>query len=301
MIGSPQASAELQVKYVPVQGGAVYCKTLHRGGNGKPLVVLHGGPGCPHDYLETLDALANERPVIFYDQLGCGRSDRPSDVGLWNLDRFIEELARVIAALNLESFHLFGHSWGTMLAADYALSYPAQVDRLVLTSPCLSMTKVRADMERLKAALPPKVVEIIAREEAAGTTHSPAYRYAMMEFHRRYVCRLQPWPPALHRSNDGWSWDVYKAMWGPSEFCPVGNLREYERQERLSDITSETLFLCGRFDEMTPEATLQYSQQVPKATLRVFERSAHLSPLEEPDHFVATMRAFLSVDGLLQS
>lgn len=289
------------VKYVPVHGGTVYCKTVHKSGNGKPLVVLHGGPGCPHDYLETLDACANERPVIFYDQLGCGRSDRPSDVGLWNLDRFIDELALVAKALNLESFHLFGHSWGTMLAVDYTLAYPTQVDRLVLTSPCLSMVKVRADMERLKATLPLKVVEIIAREEAAGSTDSPAYRYAMMEFYRRHVCRLQPWPAALHRSYDGWSWQVYKEMWGPSEFYPIGNLREYEREGLLSNIANETLFLCGRFDEMTPEATLQYAQRIRNAKAKVFERSAHLSPLEEPDDFVSTMRAFLNIDAPLNS
>jgi proline iminopeptidase len=122
--------------YIPVEGGRVWYKIVGAGTPGIPLLTLHGGPGYPHDYLEPLEQLAGERPVIFYDQLGCGRSDRPNDRALWRVDRFVRELAQVRQALGLERIHLFGHSWGAMLAVDYLLS-GASAASLILASPAL--------------------------------------------------------------------------------------------------------------------------------------------------------------------
>src|ERR1700738_2971850 len=104
--------------YIPVEGGRVWYKIVGAGNPGIPLLTLHGGPGYPHDYLEPLQQLADERPVIFYDQLGCGQSDRPDDRALWRIDRFVRELEQVRRSLALERMHLFGHSWGSMLAVD---------------------------------------------------------------------------------------------------------------------------------------------------------------------------------------
>src|SRR4051812_41937810 len=103
---------------VSVPGGEVWYKLIHPDASGIPLVVMHGGPGSAHGYLLSLAALADERPVLFYDQLGCGFSDRPDDVSLWNAERFAEEFQVLRHALKLEEFHLFGHSWGAMLALD---------------------------------------------------------------------------------------------------------------------------------------------------------------------------------------
>lgn len=144
--------------------------------NGKlPLLVLHGGPGFPHDYLEDLARLADGgRVVVFYDQLGCGRSDHPDDPSLWVMDTFVEEVSVVREALGLDRIHLLGHSWGGWLALDFALGRPAGLESLVLASTCASLPAFAAETRRLKESLPPDVQEVIDRHEAEGTTDDPA-------------------------------------------------------------------------------------------------------------------------------
>ncbi len=113
----PTKSIQPGEGHVTVNGGKIWYRIVGSG-KGTPVLVLHGGPGFPSDYLQPLEALGDERPVVFYDQLGCGKSDRPEDPKLWRAQRFVEELAEVRNALGLERIHLYGHSWGTMLAVD---------------------------------------------------------------------------------------------------------------------------------------------------------------------------------------
>src|SRR5919201_5123672 len=138
--------------FVDVPGGRVwYCSV---GDGGVPLLCLHGGPGFPHDYLEALEELADQRPVIFYDQLGCGRSDRPDDVSLWTVDRFVEELATVREALGLDRLHLFGSSWGGMLAMQYVLDRQPELESLILASSPASMPRWAKEGAELVEELP---------------------------------------------------------------------------------------------------------------------------------------------------
>jgi proline iminopeptidase len=280
-------------RYVDAPGGRVWVMRCG-GGPGLPLVTLHGGPGSPHDYLQPLSVLGNEREVFFYDQLGCGHSDHPDDPDLWVLDRFVEELRAVIHEVGRTPVHILGHSWGTMLAVDYALAYPNAVASLILDSPCLSMRRVREDMERLKAALPPALLGVIVRCEAEGKTDSGAYGAAAMAFYRRHVCRLPDWPEPLLRSQANWGLQVYHTMWGPAEFTPTGNLAEYEREDRLQELRCPVLYLCGRHDEIAPASTASYHRATPGSQLAVFEDSAHVKHLEEPQRYEVLVRQFLS-------
>jgi proline-specific peptidase len=279
--------------YVGVPGGRVWYRTVGSGG-GTPAIVLHGGPGSPHDYLAPLAALGEERTIAFYDQLGCGRSDRPDDPGLWRLERFVDELAAVQDALGLDPAILIGHSWGGMLAVEYALSHRQRVSALVLMSPCVSMARTRADMERLVGEMPAAVRTVIDRHHAAKTTDADQYRVAALAFYKRHLCRLEPWPASLEEAYASWGDAVYRTMWGPSEFLPEGNLRDFEAVERLAELSVPALFACGRHDEITPEATEAYRSATPGAELAVFERSAHVPHLEEPDEFLRVVRQFLA-------
>ena len=278
--------------FIAVEGGRVWYRIAGEARTGVPLLTLHGGPGYPHDYLEPLEGLSDERPVIFYDQLGCGKSDRPNDKALWQVDRFVRELAQVRAALGLDLIHLFGHSWGTMLAVDYLLS-GASVTSLILASPALSIPRWRADADIYRALLPPAIQEMLARHEAAGTTHTIEYHDATLEYYRRYLCRMDPWPEAMDRSHEESSGEVYLEMWGPAEFHATGNLRHYDRTGRLHEIGVPTLFTCGRYDEATPLATTEYRQLLPGAEMAVFEQSAHMPHLEETQDYLARVRRFL--------
>jgi proline iminopeptidase len=270
----------------------VWCDVVG-GGEGLPLVVLHGGPGFPHDYVRSLEALADERAVVFYDQLGCGRSDRPDDPSLWTTERAVAELAAVRQNLELDNFHLLGQSWGSMLATDYALTRPGGIANLILASPCISIPRWVEDATRFKRALPAEVQEVIDSHEAAGNTGCPEYIAAMLVYYKRHVCRMEPWPQEFERAFAGEGHQVYETMWGPSEYTVTGRLSDFDRSGRLHEIEIRTLFTCGRFDEATPETVGWYSSLLPGSELTVFEESSHLAHLEERDRYNAVARAFL--------
>lgn len=282
----------IQEGYIPVTGGLVWYQAVNPG-DGIPLLTLHGGPGSPHDYLEPLERLANERPIIFYDQLGCGKSERPDDTMLWKRNRFVEELDQIRQALNLEQVHLFGHSWGSMLAIDYALTKPDGLMSLILASPALSIPRWLKDMEAYRKSLPTDVQQILEEHESNDTTDSEDYQRAAMEFYQRYLCRLHPWPESLERTIAGEGTIVYNAMWGPSEFFMTGNLLNYDCTTELGKIDIPTLFTCGRYDEATPETTAWYQSLLPQSEIAVFEQSAHMPHLEEMEHYLQTVRNFL--------
>lgn len=282
----------VQEGYVPVTGGLVWYKIVNPG-VGIPLLILHGGPGSSHNYLEPLERLANERTIIFYDQLGCGKSDRPNDTSLWQRNRFIEELGQIRKALKLEQVHLFGHSWGAMLAIDSALTKPSGLKSLILASPALSIPRWMKDMERYRKSLPTEVQMTLGEHESNNTTDSDEYQEASMEFYQRYLCRLDPWPEPLERTLANEGTTVYETMWGPSEFYMTGNLLDYDRTPQLKEIDIPTLFTCGRYDEATPEATTWYQSLLPKSEVAIFEQSAHMAHLEETECYLQTVQNFL--------
>ncbi|MFN8470325.1 MAG: proline iminopeptidase-family hydrolase [Caldilineaceae bacterium] len=281
-----------QEGHISVTGGRVWYRVVG-GGNAIPLLVLHGGPGVPHDYLEPLAALADERPVIFYDQLGCGKSDRPDDLSLWHIERFVEELGQVRQALGLERIHLLGHSWGGWLATEYMLTRPVGIVSLVMASSNFSLPRYQAVARRAIAALPPEIQSVIHQHEAAGTTDSVAYQQAVEEVTQHFLCLLQPYPEPLRRAGAGMGMDVYVTMQGPNEFTVTGNLKDWERTESAHEIATPTLFTYGRHEPMYDEA--QYSHGLlPGAETVVFEQSAHMAHLEETERYLQVLREFLA-------
>ena len=278
--------------YIEVTGGKVWYRIVGSG-TATPLLLLHGGPGAPSSYLEPLEKLSDERPIIFYDQLGSGKSDRPADLSLWRTQRFVEELSQVRKALQLKKVHIFGHSWGTMLAVDYMLTQPSGVKSLILASPCLSIPRWVQDANKYRAALPNETQDILNNHEEAGTTDSEEYMGATMEYYKRHLCRLDPWPPELEKAFAELNFEVYGTMWGPSEFHATGSLKDYDRTEQLNEISVPALFTAGRYDEATPEATALYHGFTPGASLEIFENSSHMAMHEETDLYVKVIREFL--------
>jgi proline iminopeptidase len=285
-------NTEFREGFVPVTGGKVWYKIVGSG-TAAPLLLLYGGPGFPSDYLKPLEELSNERPVVFYDQLGCGKSDRPSNKNLWRTERFVEELGQVRKALGLGKVHLLGHSRGTMLATDYLLRRPPGVISVIMAGPALSTKRWRRDAHKLRAALPKEVHVTLAKHERAGTAQSEEYQTASQAYIERYVCRINPPPKEILESIAGNGHEVYETMWGPSEFYVTGNLKGYDRSNRLREISVPTLFTCGRYDEATPESTAWYQRFVPQSKLVVFENNAHMTMHEERNRYIETIRSFL--------
>jgi L-proline amide hydrolase len=266
-----------------------------------PLLTLHGGPGAAHDYLEPLEAMATSgRRVIFYDQLGCGKSDKPHDPSLWTVDLFVDEIAAVRRALGLHRIHLLGQSWGGMLAMEYAVTMPPGVASLTIASSPASMSQWVAEANRLRAALPADVQETLLKHEAAGTTQDPAYEKAMMVFYHRHVCRLDPWPECVNRTfaQLARNPEVYHTMNGPSEFHVTGTLKNWTIVDRLGGIRVPTLVTSGRYDEATPAIAETVHRSIAGSDWVVFEESSHMAHVEEAERYRQVLERFLSrVEG----
>ena len=243
-----------------------------------PLLVLHGGPGSAHDALEGLGALAQQgRRVVFYDQLGSGDSDRPDDRSLWTVETFLDQLRSVREALGLERLHLFGSSWGGMLALEYALTRPEGLVSLVLNSTPTSAPRWAEETARLAAALPEGLDEKQAEDE----------------FKRRHICRLDPEPEVLKRSRAKFGMPVYETMWGPNEFTVTGTLKGWDVIDRLGEIQVPALITSGRYDECTPALVEPLNRGIAGSEWVVFEESSHTSLLEEPKRYLEVIGAFL--------
>jgi proline-specific peptidase len=280
---------------IAVPGGQVWYQILNPDQPATPLLCLHGGPGMSHDYLEPLAGLAAARPVIFYDQLGCGRSDRPADTSLWTVDRFVEELATVRAALDLASLHLFGNSWGGWLALQYALDRKPRLDSLILSSSPPGVPRWISDCAELRAELDDDVQDVLARHEASGYFACPEYQWAITQFYRRHLCRVDPWPDCLERTFAGMGIDVYETMWGPSEFGPVtGRLQNWDVTDRLGEIRVPTLVTGGRHDEARPAHLAILAERIANAELVVFENSSHTAFIEEQASYLGVIDDFLA-------
>lgn len=283
--------------YVDVPGGRVWYSIVGTG-PGTPLLLLHGGPGAPSYYLNPLAALGDERPVIFHDQLGAGRSQITNDTTLWTVPQFVAQVDSLRRALGVERLHVLGHSWGTMLGTQYALMNPAAVKSLVLASPALDAARWVADADSLLLTLPDSVQRTIARHESAGTFEAPEYQEAVMAFYQLYLARKVPWSADLDSTFAQLNTVLYQYMWGPSEFTATGTLRDFDVTDSLSMIRVPTLFVTGEYDEARPATVRRHASLVSGSEFAIIPGAAHIIMHDNPEETVRVIREFLrKADG----
>jgi proline iminopeptidase len=283
--------------YIAVPGGRIWYRmngVRHFPRGATPILAVHGGPGGNHRSGLPLVALAAERPVILYDQLDSGHSDRPGDEANWKLERFVAEIDAIRAHLGLSRVIVLGHSWGGTVAAAYAAGRPAGLEALILSSPLISTPRWISDNAAWVAALPESVREVIARHEAAGTIDSAEYAAAVEVFNRRHLCR-DPCPVG-DMGNDAppFNATLYRAMWGPSEFTATGTLRALDLTPELDGIEAPTLYLCGSWDEATPDACQDFSERTPGARFEEVPEAGHATRYENPGFYLDAVRRFLA-------
>ncbi|MFV0496212.1 proline iminopeptidase-family hydrolase [Mycobacterium sp.] len=282
---------------IAVPGGNVWFQRVG-GGPGRPLLVVHGGPGLPHYYLSSLELLADEREVIFWDQLGCGNSERPSNPDLWTMARSVDEMRCVIDGLGLDGFHLFGNSWGGMLAQQYVLDAPSSAATLTISNSTASIPLFADNVIRLKAELDTATRDAIDRHEAAGTTDSAEYQAAITTWNETYLCRARPWPSDLWLAFQNMGAEIFATMFGPSDLNIVGTIRDWDVVDRLTEIRLPAMLLAGRYDQCSPEHMRDMHHRIAGSRFEYFDNSSHLPFIEEPRRFDAVMRGFLrSHDG----
>jgi L-proline amide hydrolase len=285
--------------YVPFRGYRTWYRIVGEGQDeGKlPVLYLHGGPGGTHDYLEPLEAMAETgRRAIFYDQIGCGKSDLPDDPSLWKVETFVDELGEVRRHLGLDRLHIFGNSWGGMLAMEYALTQPTGVASMIVASSPASIPQWVAEANRLRSLLPEDVQETLTSHEEAGTTDSPEYEQACLVFYHRHVCRLDEWPDCVLRSfafieEHG---VVYKTMNGPSEFHVIGPLKDWDITGRLDEIRIPTLVITGEHDEATPAINETVSSGIRGSESVIYPGASHMAHVEDPDGYMRVLDGFLT-------
>lgn len=264
-----------------------------------PLVVMHGGPGCTHDYLLRLTALSRTgRPVIHYDQIGNGKSTHlpDADTGYWTPELFVAELENLLSQLGITgAYHLLGQSWGGMLGAEFAVRRPAGLQRLIIADSPASMQLWGVAAASLRAELPAGVDDTLRKHEEAETTDSAEYLQAMQVFYDRHVCRVIPNPPEVAATFAAMEADptVYHTMNGPSEFHVVGSLKPWTVIDRLPQITAPTLLISGRYDEATPVSVQPFFDLIPDVRWRIFAGSSHMPHVEETERFLDVVEAFL--------
>lgn len=259
------------------------------------LLLLHGGPGCTHEYFECFEQWLSpdEYTFYYYDQLGSFYSDQPEDPSLWTVERFREEVEQVRQALGLKQFYLFGNSWGGMLAIEYALKYQRHLKGMIISNMTASIASYVAYVNELRERLPDQDVARMKQHEISGELDHPEYQELLMTLYNRHICRVVPWPEPVQRMFTHLATPVYNTMQGPNEFVVTGNFKDWNRWEDLHRITAPTLLSVGRHDSMNPTDIQEMGRRLPNASVTICENGSHLSMWDDAETYFDALKTFL--------
>ena len=294
--GVPQYS-EVQtggIKTIQVDGKYnVWTKKVGHGAI--KVLLLHGGPGFGHEYFECFESFLPESGIQFYyyAQLGNHNSDQPTDTGLWTLDRYREEVEQVRKGLRLENFYLYGHSWGGMLAIDYALKYQQNLKGLVVSNMTASIESFARYTNELRSKLPPETIATMEKYEKTEQYDAQEYQDIIFNnIYTQYICRLDPWPDPLMRSLKHFNSEIYNIMQGPNEFVITGNFKSWNVWDKLDAIKVPTLLIGAKYDEMDPDDIRRMASLVPNSRLQICNGS-HLSMYDDQQNYFNGLIRFL--------
>ena len=268
---------------------------------GIKLLLLNGGPGFTHEYFECFESYLPAEGIefIYYDQLGCGNSDNPNDTSLWDLPRYVEEVEAVRKALNLdrENFFLLGHSWGGILALEYALRYQDHMKGLIISNMMSSCPEYgKYANEVLAKQMDQRVLDTIRSIEASGDFSNPKYMELLMpHFYEKHFCRipLAEWPDPVNRSIGKMNQSLYVTMQGPSEFGIAGKLEHWDRKADLPKLNVPTMTIGAKNDTMDPEHMKWMSTQVQNGSYLYCPDGSHMSMYDDQETYVNGLIAFL--------
>lgn len=282
------------VKMIPITTpvGNFNVWTKRFGNNPKiKVLLLHGGPAAGHEYMEAFESFFPKEGFEFYeyDQLGSSYSDQPNDSSLWTIDHFVDEVEQVRTALNLDknNFYLLGHSWGGILAIEYALKYQNNLKGLIISNMMSSCPDYGKYSEVLAKDIDPKVVTEIKQLEAKKQYDNPRYEELLIpNFYAKHICRLQKWPEPVVRSFRHLNKEIYTMMQGPSEFGISGRLANWDRKADLPKIVVPTLTIGGKYDTMDPEHMKWMSTQVKNGSYLYCPNGSHMSMYDDQQTYM---------------
>ena len=290
------------IKIIPIETpkGTFRVWTKRVGNNPRlRLLLLHGGPAATHEYFECLESFLPAEGIefIYYDQLGSAYSDQPKDLDLWTVERFVEEVEQVRKALGLgkDNFYLLGHSWGGILAIEYALKYQQYLKGLVISNMMASCAEYDAYAENVLAKqMEPSVLKEIRTLEAAGDFGNPRYMEMLVpNYYQKHICRLPEWPDPVNRGFARLNKDIYVTMQGPSEFGISGRLETWDRRADLNKITVPTLVVGATHDTMDPEHMKWISQQVQNGSYLFCPNGSHMCMWDDQETYMGGLIKFI--------
>jgi proline iminopeptidase len=275
--------------------GTTYYIKKGKLGNKFPVISCHGGPGGTHASVKPILDLAHDRQVVVYDQIGSGlSSDIPKSK--WTIEVFCKNLNELITHLGFEQVILHGSSWGGTLILEYFKRHPGKVAGLIFHSSLISEKHWRADAKRLISKLPASTRKVIHACEEVGATDSKVYQEAMTVYYKKHLCRdLSVWKK---KTKAKFNEKLYNHMWGPSEFCATGTLKKYNGIPTLKKVKVPTLFICGQYDEATPESSRYFASLIKSASFKMIKNASHSSLKEKKTETLRAFEEFLAKNRL---
>ena len=295
-------SGGIQMVPVTTSKGIFHVWTKRVGNNPTiKVLLLHGGPACTHEYFECMESFFPKENIEFYyyDQLGSYYSDQPNDTSLWHLDRFVDEVEQVRKALGLnkDNFYLLGHSWGGILAMQYALKYQDNIKGLIVSDMMSSGPEYGkyAD-EVLSKQMDKAALDSIRMMEAKGDFNNPRYMGILYTQHyEKHICRMpaDEWPDPVKRTFKHLNSVIYTQMQGPSEFGLGGNLVAWDISSQLKNITVPTLVIGAKYDSMDPSFMEWMSKQFPNCSYLFCANGSHLCMYDDQQTYFAGLIKFI--------
>ncbi len=275
--------------------------TKRYGNNPKiKLLLLNGGPGMSHEYFECMESFLPKEGIefIYYDQLGTGFSENPNDTTMWDLPRYVEEVeqVRVALKLNKDNFYLLGHSWGGILAMQYALKYQDNLKGLIVSNMMASCPKYGEYSKVLEKQMNPDVLKTIKELEAKKDYSNPKYMELLMaNFYNQHILRLpvNEWPEPVNRAFSRLNSSLYITMQGPSELGISGKLTNWDVSKELKNITIPTLVIGAKHDTMDPEYMKWMATQFKKGSYLYCANGSHMSMYDDQQTYMNGLIQFL--------
>jgi proline iminopeptidase len=259
------------------------------------VLLLHGGPGFGHEYMECFESFLPQAGIemYYYAQLGNFNSDQPDDPTLWNVDRYREEVEQVRKGLGLNNFYVVGQSWGGVLAMEYAFKYQQNLKGLVISNMTASIPSYVKYVNELRSKFPPDVLATMEKYEKTGNYEAAEYQELIMNvLYSKHICRLDPWPDPLTRSFKHANLQIYNTMQGPNEFVVTGNFKDWSAWERLNTVKTPTLVIGAKFDTMSIDDKKRMAMLIPNSRLLICEGS-HLAMYDDQQNYFNGLIKFL--------